>query len=216
MWLVRVVLCKDLLYELCFFEHWHISDSSWCTFVARVRICSRHVHVFMIGVGREFSSDPNPFAHPGKSIEPVSQPETNVCNKLPPDSVRIAFQVENPKRSGSGAYDRFSVYRVATTIAEARTLGATVADIKFDFEKKHFAVLEAVPGSEAAAKLSRLLQVKRELSSPPAGMSDSPDLAQRLEKERLRANDVAKDLHGQFFDLSTDDSPLPAEVLGQP
>ena len=48
------------------------------------------------------------------------------------DELRILVQTENPKRYGTSSYKRYEKYKVASTIGDARRLGATATDIRFD------------------------------------------------------------------------------------
>ena len=48
------------------------------------------------------------------------------------DDLRILVQTENPKKYGTSSYKRYEKYKVASTIGEARRLGATATDIRFD------------------------------------------------------------------------------------
>lgn len=78
--------------------------------------------------------------HPIDQVEEVSAPEpfvSLVCKEMPGDDVKIVFE-GNRRRKGTAVWARYEKYQVATTIKEARELGATPADIKKDFEKGWF------------------------------------------------------------------------------
>eukprot|EP00419_Tripos_fusus_P052905 CAMPEP_0172813324 /NCGR_PEP_ID=MMETSP1075-20121228/10587_1 /TAXON_ID=2916 /ORGANISM="Ceratium fusus, Strain PA161109" /LENGTH=306 /DNA_ID=CAMNT_0013653007 /DNA_START=129 /DNA_END=1047 /DNA_ORIENTATION=- len=51
------------------------------------------------------------------------------------DDQPIVFNAVNPKKQGSGAYERYEKYKMATTRREAMQLGASQADIKHDLKK---------------------------------------------------------------------------------
>lgn len=51
------------------------------------------------------------------------------------DDKNVIFVEENNRRKGSAVWYRYEKYKTATTINEARQLGATGADIKKDFDK---------------------------------------------------------------------------------
>lgn len=59
------------------------------------------------------------------------------AKEMPGDDVEIVFDA-NQRRKGTAVWARYEKYQVATTIKEARALGATAADIKKDFEKGWF------------------------------------------------------------------------------
>ena len=69
--------------------------------------------------------------------EESSAPEPFVAKEMPDDDVKIVFD-ENHRRKGTAVWTRYENYKQATTIKEARALGATAADIKKDFEKGWF------------------------------------------------------------------------------
>ena len=73
-------------------------------------------------------------------VEEVSAPEPFVSlipKEMPGEDVKIVFD-ENHRRQGTAVWTRYENYKYATTIKEARELGATAADIKKDFEKGWF------------------------------------------------------------------------------
>ena len=73
-------------------------------------------------------------------VEEVSAPEPFVSlipKEMPGEDVKIVFD-ENHRRHGTAVWTRYENYKLATTIREARVLGATAADIKKDFEKGWF------------------------------------------------------------------------------
>ena len=51
------------------------------------------------------------------------------------DSTAITFNIENPKRPSSRAHEIYKLYKTATTIGEARRLGASTGHIKYDLSK---------------------------------------------------------------------------------
>lgn len=61
------------------------------------------------------------------------------AREIPGEDVKIVFD-ENHRRQGTAVWTRYEGYKQATTIKEARALGATAADIKKDFEKGWFCV----------------------------------------------------------------------------
>jgi hypothetical protein len=48
------------------------------------------------------------------------------------DDRKILFQVDNPKKPKTRAYEQYEKYKKATTMREARELGATKKDLDFD------------------------------------------------------------------------------------
>ena len=69
---------------------------------------------------------------------------------------KISFQMKNPKKPGSKAWERFEKYKGAHTIAEAQTHGAKWEDLTGDFEKAYMKFtdlpdLEMVPSTKRAA-----------------------------------------------------------------
>ena len=77
--------------------------------------------------------------HRGDSPEvPAAQGFISLTAKeMPGDDVEIVFDA-NQRRKGTAVWARYEKYQVATTITQARALGATSADIKKDFAKGWF------------------------------------------------------------------------------
>ena len=48
------------------------------------------------------------------------------------DDRKVLFQVDNPKKPKTRAYEQYEKYKKATTMREARELGATMKDLDFD------------------------------------------------------------------------------------
>lgn len=44
---------------------------------------------------------------------------------------------ENPKREGSGAYERFALYKTGMTVAKALEVGVTAADLAYDSKHEY-------------------------------------------------------------------------------
>ena len=67
----------------------------------------------------------------------------------------VVFQAKNPKRQRSGAWGRYEKYKVATTVGQARELGATAEDLRHDARHGFAAVTPALaagaPGMAAGA-----------------------------------------------------------------
>ena len=67
----------------------------------------------------------------------------------------VVFQANNPKRRRTGAWGRYERYKVATTVGQARELGATAEDLRHDARHGFAAVTPAlaagVPGMAAGA-----------------------------------------------------------------
>ena len=63
----------------------------------------------------------------------------------------IVFQANNPKRRRTGAWGRYERYKVATTVGQARELGATAQDLRHGAKRGFAAVTTAqavgAPGS---------------------------------------------------------------------
>ena len=60
------------------------------------------------------------------------------------DDVAITFQAENPKQPGTKIHASYEKYKVASSIGEARSLGASKAMIRYDVEKG-FATMQPAP-----------------------------------------------------------------------
>jgi len=75
---------------------------------------------------------PKPTAK-AKSAQP--QQFTATASGGSEDDQPIVFNAVNPKKQGSGAYERYEKYKMATTRREAMQLGASLADIKHDLKK---------------------------------------------------------------------------------
>jgi hypothetical protein len=54
-----------------------------------------------------------------------------------PGTQEIMFQADNPKRGGSAAYTRWALYRSATTVGQARSLGMTPQDMREALRQGH-------------------------------------------------------------------------------
>jgi len=67
------------------------------------------------------------------STAPASAPADP--GATPGDGEEIVFEPVNPKKEGSGAYDRYEKYKSARTVAEALNLGACKGDIAHDFKR---------------------------------------------------------------------------------
>ena len=64
----------------------------------------------------------------------------------------VAWQRDNPKQEGSDSRDRYAAYCAATTLADARVLGARAADILHDYAKGYLRILpNSLSNDEAAA-----------------------------------------------------------------
>ena len=50
----------------------------------------------------------------------------------------IHFKMTNPKTAGSKSYERYEIYKTATTLKEMLSLGGKYADIKYDYEHQFF------------------------------------------------------------------------------
>ena len=71
-----------------------------------------------------------------KSSLPLCNADHRIdTEQMPDDDEKIVFDQNNSRREGSAVWTRYENYKLATTIKEARTRGATSADIKKDFEK---------------------------------------------------------------------------------
>ena len=55
----------------------------------------------------------------------------------------ISIQMENPKKAGSKAWERFEKYKHATTIAEAMGHSANWQDVSGDFERGYMKIVDA-------------------------------------------------------------------------
>tara|TARA_X000000368_G_scaffold129289_1_gene101652 strand:- start:1652 stop:2419 length:768 start_codon:yes stop_codon:yes gene_type:complete len=60
----------------------------------------------------------------------------------PNDSIKINIQQLNPKKKGTKAYDRYEKYKKATTIKEAKELGALSVDFKWDMAAGYIKVYD--------------------------------------------------------------------------
>lgn len=59
-----------------------------------------------------------------------------------PLEAKISFQIDNPKRAKSAAYERYSRYRHAKTKADALKLGAKMIDLENDHKKEYLKLAE--------------------------------------------------------------------------
>eukprot|EP00913_Durusdinium_trenchii_P020057 g18849.t2 len=63
---------------------------------------------------------------------------SDLGGNIPGDDEPVVFQADNPKRSGTTAYERYEKYKSAKTITEALEKGAARGDIINDFKKGFF------------------------------------------------------------------------------
>ena len=47
------------------------------------------------------------------------------------NSVKIIFNAQNPRTTGSKAYEKYEKYKAAETVGQAKALGAITTDLKF-------------------------------------------------------------------------------------
>ena len=104
--------------------------------------------------------------------------------------VPVRFQMDNPKQNPSKAFTNYDSYKRATTVGQARELGATTADLKNDYRSGFLTLIGEVsrtppskkgrvgsspsandigmesPGALYGEMASRVAAVKRELRSP--------------------------------------------------
>ena len=64
----------------------------------------------------------------------------------------IQYMLPNPKVPGSSAHARYDKYCIATTLAEARALGALSKDIQFDRQKGYIHEEKKVPQRRLSSK----------------------------------------------------------------
>ena len=93
------------------------------------------------------------FASEGVVAMPLSSEQILALKQ---GDTKISFQMENPKKPGSKAWERFEKYKGALTIAEAQTHGAKWEDLSGDFEKAYMKFtdlpdVEMVPSTKRAA-----------------------------------------------------------------
>jgi len=60
------------------------------------------------------------------------------------DELPVQFQASNPKRVNSASNDRYELYKVAKTVGEAKSRGATLKDIEHDHDKGYMKLLPLV------------------------------------------------------------------------
>ncbi len=58
-----------------------------------------------------------------------------------PNEQRVRYEVTNPARAGTPRHARYEAYKTATTIGEARRLGATSQDISMDIQRSALTLL---------------------------------------------------------------------------
>ena len=77
-------------------------------------------------IHRSVREDPQPVTAPGPVLD------QNIVRKGVglPAATAITWQPDNPYRGGTASYARYELYKGASTIAEARSLGATPQDFK--------------------------------------------------------------------------------------
>ena len=71
---------------------------------------------------------------------PLSEGQISVLKN---GATSISIQTENPKKTGSKAWERFEKYKHATTIAEAMGNSANWQDLSGDFEKGYMKIVDA-------------------------------------------------------------------------
>ena len=64
----------------------------------------------------------------------------------------IQYTLPNPKAPGSSAHARYDKYCIATTLAEARALGALSKDIQYDRQKGYIHEEKKVPQRRMSSK----------------------------------------------------------------
>ena len=64
--------------------------------------------------------------------------QNSLCKEMSvrlPAGTAITWQPDNPYRGGTASYTRYDLYKGASTIGEARSLGATPQDLKTGLSK---------------------------------------------------------------------------------
>ena len=74
-------------------------------------------------------------------VMPLSQQQVFALKNA---DTKIMVQMENPKKVGSKAWDRFEKYKHAKSIGEATQAGANWQDVSVDFEKGFLKVMESI------------------------------------------------------------------------
>ena len=92
------------------------------------------------------------------------------------DSLKIAFQQDNPKTAGTKAYASYEQYKTAVTVAAAKHAGATNTDLKNDWNKGFLKIdssenadMLAEPAAKVKASNVSKVQQSRKHSSTCTG-----------------------------------------------
>lgn len=76
---------------------------------------------------------------------PRPAPPTAATPATPPTTTKLIDRTitaiaPNPKRPGSSAHDRFRLYQIGQTLAQYLAAGGSIADVKWDLERKYITV----------------------------------------------------------------------------
>jgi hypothetical protein len=74
-------------------------------------------------------------------VEIENKPLMNLGGVYAYAETHLEFVANNPKRSSGKAHSRFENYSKAKTVSEAIALGATKADLRYDFDHKFVAIV---------------------------------------------------------------------------
>jgi len=130
---------------------------------------------------------------------PLSQEQISALKN---GETKIAVQMENPKKVGSKAWDRFDKYRHAKTIGEATQAGANWQDLTVDFEKGYFHLVASIdedmpPSSKRSAPEGtpdRESQARASTRVPPSQMVPQvlvPEVSDPVTKVEMSAATIA-------------------------
>ena len=145
---------------------------------------------------------PARFSHSGfvtLFVMPLSQEQVLALKNA---GTKIMVQMENPKKVGSKAWDRYEKYKHAKTIGEATHAGANWQDVSVDFEKGFLKVMDSVdeemPHSTKRPALEgtpdRESQARASTKVPPSQMIPQvlvPEVSDPVSKVEMSAATIA-------------------------
>mmetsp|Transcript_101911 Transcript_101911/g.161102 ORF Transcript_101911/g.161102 Transcript_101911/m.161102 type:complete len:162 (+) Transcript_101911:51-536(+) len=103
------------------------------------------------------------------------------------DDTVVEFQMDNPKKIGSEAWERYESYKMCTTIREAKKDGATSSDLKQDLKNGYVVIMEA------SIK-------KEETENAVAVKTESAAAAVRIASSLVELQKQVDDLNDKQFD----------------
>ena len=84
--------------------------------------------------GPWYPTDKSPDMYDADAIPPMN----TLVKQAFENDAPIHFKMTNPKKLGSKSYERYEIYKTATTLKEMLSLGGKYADMKYDYEHEYF------------------------------------------------------------------------------